>query len=165
MIRRVLPRVTLLAVLWWALVEGRFGGWPLTLAVFLLALAAALALRPPRAWKVSPGGLLRFLPWFALQSFLGGVDVARRAFDPRLPLRPGFLDHRLRVDEGTPRLFFVGALSLLPGTLSVRIDEGTDALRVHALDAGPDVPARLRELEARVADLFGVPEQVPPGEG
>jgi multicomponent Na+:H+ antiporter subunit E len=52
------------------------------------------------------------------------------------------------------RVFFVNAINLQPGTVGVRIDG--DRLRVHALDQSMPVEENLRDLEERVAGLFGV---------
>jgi multicomponent Na+:H+ antiporter subunit E len=44
-------------------------------------------------------------------------------------------------------------VSLLPGTASVRLNE--ERLKVHVLDRQLPVMEKLRELEDRVAALFG----------
>jgi multisubunit Na+/H+ antiporter MnhE subunit len=51
-------------------------------------------------------------------------------------------------------LFFCSAISLLPGTAVVAIAE--TKVCIHVLDASPRVEEELRELERRVAALFGV---------
>jgi multicomponent Na+:H+ antiporter subunit E len=45
-------------------------------------------------------------------------------------------------------------MSLLPGTLSTELRD--DCLCLHVLDARLPVEADLRQVEIRVADLFGV---------
>ncbi|MBE0509552.1 MAG: Na+/H+ antiporter subunit E [Chromatiales bacterium] len=44
-------------------------------------------------------GWLRFIPFFLLQSLLGGIDVARRAFHPRTPLSPTLIRYPLSLSE------------------------------------------------------------------
>jgi multisubunit Na+/H+ antiporter MnhE subunit len=51
-------------------------------------------------------------------------------------------------------LLFCASISLLPGTAVVAITDGS--IRVHVLDASPRVDDELRELEDRVAALFGL---------
>jgi multicomponent Na+:H+ antiporter subunit E len=140
--------------LWWVLTEGVAYGWVLSVASIALAVAASLALVPPAAWRWRVGGLLRFVPFFIWQSVRGGIDVARRAFHPGLPIHPGTLDFPLRLPPGPARAFFAGTLSLLPGTLSTELRD--DTVRIHTLDSRMPVAEQLRELEARVAELFGV---------
>jgi multicomponent Na+:H+ antiporter subunit E len=117
------------------------------------AVAASLLLVPPGS-GVTMGGLLRFVPYFVVHSLRGGFDVARRALHPRLPIDPGYHDHPLRLPDGAARTFFAALVGLLPGTLGVEIREGR--LRVHVLDRKMPTAGTLRELEERVADLFGV---------
>lgn len=153
-LRPVLARAIGLAAIWWALAEGSWYSPVLATTAIAAATAASLRLVPPGSWRWRPTGLLRFVPFFLRQSILGGVDVARRALDPRLPIAPGFLSYRFRLPPGPARVFFANTLSLLPGTLSTQL--GADALRVHVLDLHRPVRRNAAELEARVADLFGV---------
>jgi multicomponent Na+:H+ antiporter subunit E len=106
----------------------------------------------PHPWR--PLRLAAFLLYFIRTSILGGVDVARRALDPRLPIAPGYLQHRCRLPAGLPRTAFVGVVSLLPGTLSVELLDDGD-LRVHALSTD-GVDAALRELETHLFRLFSL---------
>src|SRR5690606_30734280 len=101
-----------------------------------------------------PGGVpLRFgplaalFPRFAWQSLIGGIDVARRAFHPRLPIRPGRLRIAVELPEGG-RVALGGELSLMPGTLAAGCDG--DHLLVHVLDLDQDIESAVREEERRV---------------
>ncbi len=147
---------TLLALwLWWILAEGEGGGWGFGLAFALLAALASLPLLPPAPWPpLGPTlrGLLRFIPFFLWQSLQGGVDVARRAFHPRLPLAPAIIHYPLSLAPGWPRIFFLNTISLLPGTLAVSLQG--DRVQVHLLDGRGDPHKALRQVEERVADLF-----------
>jgi multicomponent Na+:H+ antiporter subunit E len=98
---------------------------------------------------------LPLLPFFLWESLRGGIDVARRALHPDLPLRPALLRYRTGLAEGAPRIFLVHCVSLLPGTLSAAL-EG-DTLMVQVLDAGAPVEEELAALEARVGRLFASP--------
>ena len=87
------------------------------------------------------------MPHFVWQSVVAGVDVARRAFDPRLPLRPGFVKCPLRLPPGSARNTFCALTSLVPGTVPSDGDE--DALAYHCLEPRQPVAEQLREEEAR----------------
>jgi len=80
--------------------------------------------------------------------------VARRALHPRLPISPGLLDYRWRLPPGLPRVFMANTVSLLPGTLSVELDDAH--LRVHVLDETGAFTAELQVVEVYVARLFGL---------
>jgi multicomponent Na+:H+ antiporter subunit E len=141
------------AVLWWVLTEGRGGGWFLAVGSVAAATAASLALLPERRGR-SPAGLLRFAAFFLAQAVLGGVDVARRALHPRLPIRPGFSEYRLRVRGETARALLLNTVSLVPGTLSARLRG--DRLLVHALDSSVAVEGKIAEIEERLAAALGL---------
>ena len=146
-----------MALLWWIMVEGRPGSWGVGVPVALAAaLVAALVFPPPRRWP-RPLPLLGFAAFFAVQSLRGGWDVARRALSPAMPLAPGFAEVRTSLPEGAARVLLADVISLLPGTLSV--DLRGDLIQLHGLVLGPGLEAEVRDLERRVAALYGAPDR------
>lgn len=152
--RPVLTRIALLAMLWWVLTEGSLDGWAAGSLVVFCAAVASLALAPPGLYRWRILELPGFALFFIRQSVLGGVDVARRAFDPRIPIDPDFVDYPLRLPIEPARVFFANTMSLLPGTLSVTLRE--DAIQLHILNRQMPVRQTAEALEERVAALFGV---------
>lgn len=147
----------MLYAIWFAL-DGI--GSPLTGLLFSVAGAATgawLAPGVPYPWR--PLRLIAFSAWFVRKSWAGGVDVARRALAPSLPIEPCWQEYRLRLGPGLPRTAFVSVISLLPGTLSVRVLPEHDVLLVHMLVPGS--ADELDDLEARIARLFSVPLKAP----
>jgi multicomponent Na+:H+ antiporter subunit E len=143
-----------LAAAWWAFTEARPGSWAVGAPTVALAALAAAAILPPGRHRIRWGPALRFAGWFVAQSLKGGVDVARRALAPALPLDAGIVELRTTLPEGAPRVVLADATSLLPGTSTVDLDG--DRVLVHGLDTGPALEQDFRALEARVAELFGV---------
>jgi multicomponent Na+:H+ antiporter subunit E len=154
-----LRRVALFAVLWWILTGGAADSWLVGAPV--VVVAAWLSLRLWSRPLLSPLGLLRFLPWFAWQSLAGATDVALRAFRPAMPLYPGIVRYRLRLPPGAPRVMLADVVSMQPGTLSADLLD--DELVIHALDARHDLPAMLRDMEPRIAAVFGLRLEPPNG--
>ena len=80
------------------------GTKPADLVVGALAAIAAtwvsLRLLPAGEWSLGVVALARLVLRFPLQSIAAGIDVARRAFHRRLPLRPGFVVYRSRLPAG-----------------------------------------------------------------
>jgi multicomponent Na+:H+ antiporter subunit E len=136
--------------LWWVLTGGRVSSWIIGVPTIALALWVMGAAPPTPLWPISFVGLLRFIPYFLLQSVHGGIDVARRAYSPSLPLDPQIIDFSLNLPAGRPQIFFLNSVSLLPGTLSADLVGTT--LKVHVLDRKVD--PQLGQLENRVAHLF-----------
>jgi multicomponent Na+:H+ antiporter subunit E len=157
----LLVRTAVFAALWWVVAEGR-SAWAFGLPAAALAALASLALQPSSRHHVRPLAALRLLRFFLWRSLLGSIDVAGRALRPRMPLRPAFEQHVLRVATPGARVLLVDLLSLMPGTLSVALQG--DALLLHVLDTRLPIERDLRRLEQLVAALFGasLPEPAPP---
>jgi multicomponent Na+:H+ antiporter subunit E len=146
------------AVLWVVLHEGELRGWGFALVAIVLGTALSHRLLPARGRAgFRPVGLVRLAGLFLTQSVSGGVDVARRAVDPRLPVRPGMVELDLEADDLSTRVGVAALVSLLPGTICVRAEH---RMRVHSIDVGTDVTARVRAAERSVIRALGPQRQV-----
>jgi len=135
----------------WLILTG--GGNLADVVVGAVAVIAAtwtsLHLLPTGRWRFSPVDLVRLAVRFAYQSVVAGVDVARRALDPRLPLRPGFVTYPARFPPGGARNVFAALTSLLPGTVPIGDDSGP--LVYHCLDVDQPVTSQLAAEEAALS--------------
>ena len=126
---------------------------PADLVVGLLASLGAtwvsLRLLPPADGGLHFGKLLALLPHFLWESMLAGVDVARRALHPRMPLNPGFVRCPSSFPPGFARNTFVTITSLLPG--SVAAGEAEGVLFYHCIDAASPVVEQLWKEERLLA--------------
>ncbi len=139
-----------LTVGWWLLAghdDWLFGGFAVAL-ITVVSLIAAPA--PVYHWHFI--GLIRFAIYFIVESFKGGVDITRRAFRTEMPLQPVLIPYPLNLPTGSPATVFAITMTLMPGTLSVELTE--DTVIVHSLT--PEMAEGLKQLEIRVADLFGL---------
>jgi len=119
-----------------------------------LATGASLQLLAPGPGRIRYGALFRLVGRFLWQSLVAGLDVARRVFDPRLPIEPGYLAYPVRIPDGPRRAAFGAFTSLMPGTLPVGTDQdGT--LVYHCLDLEQPIAASLARDEALVAEVQG----------
>jgi len=147
--RSVVLRAAWFLVLWLVLI----GADPADLLAGALSAALAtwvsLLLLPPGRAVRSPAGMARLALRFLLQSVIGGADVARRALDPRLPLRPGFVVYPVHFPPGMTRNVFTTLTSLLPGTVPTGEDNGQ--LVYHCLDVNQPVVPQLAAEEAALA--------------
>jgi multicomponent Na+:H+ antiporter subunit E len=134
------------------------GTAPADLAMGALAAAlatwASLRLSPPRAGAWRAGAVLRLAASVLRASVAGGIDIARRVFDPRLPIRPGEVAVPLTLPPGGARDGFRLLSSLQPGTLPVRV-EGEATLVLHALDTGLPVAAEAASAQSLFAAAAG----------
>ena len=110
---------------------------------------ASLWLLPPDTGRVRIGALLLLLPRFLWQSVVAGIDVARRAFSPKLPLNPGFVDYPVDLPRGSARNTFELISSLLPGSVPTNETEGL--IEYHCLDVQQPVVEQLKAEERAYA--------------
>lgn len=156
-------RVLLLTLLWWLLnAEQNASSWLIGVPVILFAAFLSFKLTPFVSWRWSFAGALHFGLFFLQQSIHGGIDVARRAFDPRLPLNPAFISYPVRLPTVAARVCFMDVISLLPGTLTAELK--MDELTIHVLDDNASVRANIQKLEEKVAGLFSLPLALKQGE-
>lgn len=130
----------------WLILAGGLSGLVFGLLAAGLATSASIRLMPGRKRLGDPLALLQLTGRSAAQTLLAGTDIARRAFDPRLPLQPGLVSHNTSLPEGLPRDGFTALASLAPGALPAGTDEG--AVVVHALDTRLPVARDLAATEA-----------------
>jgi len=140
--RTALARFLALFALWIVLIRSAA---PADLAVGALTAVAAtwtsLRLLPPAAGRVKFAALAARGPRFLWQSVLAGIDVARRALHPRLPLAAGLVTYRTGLPRGQARNTFATITSLLPGTVPLA-DEETGIV-YHCLDTAQPVADQL----------------------
>jgi multicomponent Na+:H+ antiporter subunit E len=143
-------------MLLWLMVSGAApADLPIGAAAAAAAAWASTGLLPPGIWRPRPVALARMALRFPREALVAGADVARRALDPRLPLRPGFITYPVRLPRGPGRDVFALLTGLLPGTVAVPSDEG-EALPIHCLDIDQPVEAQLGAEEARLQRALGM---------
>lgn len=166
--------IVCLLALWLLLTRGDSRGLLFGLGVAVVATGIRNGLLSGAPLALRPIALARFLPSFLGQSLQAGADIALRAILPAgrsnpaeaegptggsadrsgFAIEPRLHHFGLRLPPGNARRFFIGVVSLLPGTLSAEVDG--DTLEVHVIGGRRDVDAQLRDLERRVAPLFAL---------
>jgi len=119
---------------------------PAAAAAVCAATWTSLRLLEPKSSRRSVPAIAHLVLFFLFHSIVAGVDVARRALDPRLPLRPGFMTYPTCLPRGLRRNVFATLTSLLPGT--VPSGEHGEQLVYHCLDIEKPVMAELSAEEA-----------------
>jgi len=148
--REAVARAGAFFLLWMVLMQSVKPG-DLAMGAFATGCATWTSLRlfPPVTGELHFRALLKLLPHFVRESVVAGFDVARRAFDPRLPLSPGFVDCPLDFPPGFARNTFATITSLMPG--AVPIDGDEKALEYHCLDISQPVVEQLWREETLLA--------------
>ena len=146
-------RATGFLVLWLVLAGASPADLPAGILAAALATWASVRLLPAGQWSVHPIALTCLVFRFFRQSIGAGIDVARRALDPRLALRPGFVSYPVRLSPGTARNVFVTLTSLLPGTVPAGNEAGH--LVYHCLDVDQPVASQLASEETALSEAAG----------
>jgi len=147
-----LARTVFFAFVWLILTEGNWSAWVFGVLAVPVGVAMSLRLLPP----AHPLKLLRVvavLPKFFWGSVKGGVDVAWRAFKPRMPLAPGWVVVPVALPD-TAQVVLSAELSLMPGSLVAGTQD--KQLLVHVLDRNAD-HSGIAATERDVASMLGAP--------
>lgn len=139
--------------LWLVLAGADLADLPAAALAVVAATWTSLRLLPPGGSRRSPVALAQLAWRFLRQSVIAGADVAWRALDPRLPLRPGFVTYPVRFPPGTTRNVFATLTSLLPGT--VPCGDHSGQLVYHCLDVDQPVVSQLAAEEAALSRALG----------
>jgi multicomponent Na+:H+ antiporter subunit E len=153
--RAAVVRATGFLGLWLVLSGVNLADLPAALVAVVAATWASLRLLPPEPRRLRPVALARLAGRFLQQSVVGGVDVAWRAFHPRLPVRPGLVVYPVRLAPGPARNTFATLAGLVPGATPVGPAEG-GGLLIHCLDVDQFEISQLATEETLVARALGV---------
>src|SRR5271169_5682190 len=154
-VRTALARGVLFLGLWMALLPSlKVGDLAFGVCATAAATWASLQLLPPDAGRLRFGILLSLGPHFFWASVLAGIDVARRALAPSLPLRPGFVNCPLGFAPGFARNTFSTITSLMPGSVPAGDSDGV--LVYHCLDTTQPVVEQLWAEERLFARALGM---------
>ena len=139
---------------WLVLTGADAGDLAVGLVAAVVATWASLRLMPVQPWHLRPIKLAGYVLHFLRQSIAAGTDVAWRALDPRLRLRPGFVVYQAQLPPGTTREAFCAIMSLMPGTLPCGPVEG-NGLAIHCLDVTQPVAEQMAVEEALCVQTLG----------
>ena len=154
LVRRSLVRFVVFSFLWYALAGSDTASWIIGVPAVLSVTALSLVLSSSLSLNINLPAVFHFIPFFLYQSFRGGFDVMRRALSFQQLLDPGLVSYTSFLPEGSARIFFVNTISLLPGTLSAKL-QGSQ-VTIHTLDRGLPIWANIQRLEYHVAALMGI---------
>jgi multicomponent Na+:H+ antiporter subunit E len=162
--RAILVRGVGYFLLWMIMAGGQPSDIAPGVGAAVLATWVSLVLLPPdpSLANIRLLAVLRLAIRFIWTSTVAGLDIARRAFSPSLPLNPGYHHYPVGLPPGTTRNLFTSVTSLMPGTLPAGTDE-SDRLIYHCLDVEQPVLEELGREEAQLVEALGVAPRDGPG--
>ena len=150
--RRFIVRFLLLSGAWIVLTDGVVISWVVGMPTVIAATTTSMFLLGHREPRLRLHKLPSFAVFFAFESIRSGLDVAFRAFHPRLPIRPGCLRAPPGATHRSGRGLVAATVNLLPGTLTIEDEAGH--MLIHVLDTSRNNLKDVGELRQRVATLF-----------
>ena len=143
----------------WLLLSGHYTPLMLTLGVLstlfvvFLATRADLIDRETQPTLLKPSVLLYWF-WLGREIIKSNIDVARRILNPRLPISPNIFTVRAGQKTELGRVTYANSITLVPGTVTVDIDE--DVFTVHALTQAAAADLKRGEMNRRVCNVENV---------
>jgi len=97
-------------------------------------------------------GLLVFIPWLIWEIIVASLQVAYLVLHPKTPIDPYLVRFQTKLPNTTARVILGNSITLTPGTITVRINEGE--FLVHALTKSSADSIVDDSLPRQVARLF-----------
>jgi len=89
--------------------------------------------------------------WLAVEIVKANIDVAKRILDPKLPIDPVMITVKANQPSELGQVIYANSITLTPGTVSVRIVDGT--ILVHALSSSLAADLETGEMDRRVTGI------------
>ncbi len=140
----------------WLVLSGHFEPFLLTLGVGSVLLVAWFVRRMDRVdhevalLKPTPG-LLGYLAWLLWSVIKANIDLARRIWDPQLPVHPVWDRLDTRVVTAVETTLYANSITLTPGTLTTDVCDGH--FLIHAVTQEGLDELRQGEMERRILRL------------
>lgn len=154
---RLPSRLALFALLWVILSAANWKSPAFALLTIVAASGTSLFLWPATKRDIRWSRIPALAVYFVRGSFVGGLDVARRAFSPGMPLQPEFISYETTLANEAGQVLFTWMIGLMPGTVCVDW-ENDRHLTVHVIDRSMYNRNDLRELESRIGAVLGAEE-------
>jgi multicomponent Na+:H+ antiporter subunit E len=101
--------------------------------------------------KINPKAFVYFMIYvfvFLGELFKSNIDVAFRVLNPKLPINPGIVRVRTKLQSKLGRIILANSITLTPGTLTVETKD--DAFYIHWIDVtSPDIEGATNAIVAK----------------
>jgi multicomponent Na+:H+ antiporter subunit E len=143
----------------WLLLSGHYTPLLLTLGalstllVVVLTTRAELIDQETQLVLLKPSVLFYWI-WLGREIIKSNIDVACRILNPALPISPTLFTIRSGQKTELGRVTYANSITLVPGTVTVDIDE--DVFTVHALTQAAAADLKRGEMNRRVCNVENV---------
>ncbi|MEA3383050.1 MAG: Na+/H+ antiporter subunit E [Campylobacterota bacterium] len=142
--------------LFWILLSGHTTILLLGLGLASVVLVTWLMSRMDRNDNASANILfslefLSYLGWLAWQVIITNIDVAKRIWNPSLPIKPDCRKIKVDIKDPLIKTIYANSITLTPGTVTTEI--GENYFIVHALNSESLDEIEDGEMERRLISL------------
>ncbi|NNJ91975.1 MAG: cation transporter [Gammaproteobacteria bacterium] len=95
--------------------------------------------------------LMHYIGWLLGQVVISNIDVARRIWDPKLPIQPCWEKLDIKVSSHLEKTIYANSITLTPGTLTTDVKEGH--FLIHNLTPEGMQSLREGEMQRRIMDI------------
>lgn len=140
----------------WLLLSGHYTPLLLLLGAASVVLVIWFLRRMDRTDRepvqLRPGiGLFLYLGWLFWCVIKANVDLARRIWDPKMPIQPVWAKLDTQVTSSVETTLYANSITLTPGTLTTDVFE--DHFLIHAVSQEGIDELRQGEMERRILKL------------
>lgn len=143
-------------VLFWMLLSGHTSILLLTLGLASVLLVTWLVSRMDRNDDAPIRMLfsikfISYLGWLIWQVIVTNIDVAKRIWNPSLPIKPASRKIKVKIKDPLIKTIYANSITLTPGTVTTEV--GEDYFIVHALNSEGLDELEEGEMERRLICL------------
>ena len=125
-------------VLFWMLLSGHTSTLLLSLGLASVVLVTWLVSRMDRNDNAPVRMLfsmkfISYLGWLTWQVIITNIDVAKRIWNPSLPIKPASRKIKVKIKDPLIKTIYANSITLTPGTVTTEV--GEDYFIVHALNS------------------------------
>lgn len=167
---RILRELTLFALLlaFWLLLSGQYNALFVGMGIVSAAIATWAGTRlvertiGPAAEhpRVNLLRLALYLGWLFGRMVASALQVAWIVLNPRVPPRPGIVRFASELSSPAARTVLANSITLVPGTMTLEIDEGELTVHTFTPEAADDLASA--RMQNRIAGVFRDDPQHPP---
>ena len=148
--------ISIALYIFWLLLSGHYISLLLALGGLSVLIVAYLLRRMDQVddepIDLLPGlKFIHYIGWLLWQVVLSNIDVARRIWDPSLPIQPCWEKLETKVSTPLEKTMYANSITLTPGTLTTDVED--DYFMIHSLTPEGIEDLRQGEMQRRIMDI------------
>jgi len=98
--------------------------------------------------------LIRYLGRFIWEMIKANIHVAYIVAHPMLPIKPGIVKVKTKLDKDSARTVLCNSITLTPGTMTIDINPDENEIYIHWIDVVSKEPRNIEENTRIISEKF-----------